>query len=77
MSQQWEYCHLSYRSEDNVVVYHDRSGQIVRHDVDQTSAMAQLGLAGWELVGIHFSERSSNYYFKRLIEPGRAIDDAL
>jgi len=42
--------------------------------------MEQLGAAGWELVNVFQAGdpfNSLELYFKRPIEPGRAIDDAL
>ncbi len=81
--QQWEYCQLHvYEDPDWKVRYYGSSGKIVRN-VGQMSdvAMARLGTAGWELVGITVFADSrgggTNLYFKRPIQAGRAIDDAL
>jgi hypothetical protein len=87
MSQQWEYCVLTSRTD----MYPERtnmnpnffgsSGQITYDSVEWGKAISQLGVAGWERTGIAFPVVSSasmaRLYFKRPIEPGRAIDDAL
>jgi hypothetical protein len=44
-----------------------------------TQVVARLGMAGWELLSVHIHRdnhgTNNMLFFKRLIEPGRAIDD--
>jgi hypothetical protein len=55
--------------------YFGTAGEIVRDlALEWADVIARLGAAGWELAGIGAYEI---LYFKRLIEPGQAIDDAL
>lgn len=45
-----------------------------------TQIVARLGMAGWEMVSVHIKSHEHGtqnmVFFKRLVEPGRAIDDA-
>lgn len=45
-----------------------------------TQIVARLGMAGWEMLSVHIKSHKHGtqnmLYFKRLVEPGRAIDDA-
>jgi len=78
MSQQWEYCLLSFtRVGSERLTYYGGSGPISRQQVEWSSAIARLGAAGWELVGVTSSEIGTGLYYKRPIDSGRAIDDAL
>ena len=78
--QQWEYCELLLAGY--AVTFYGRSGQM-RHTIseaDRDTAIARLGLVGWELVSVTVAGGPgvmSNFYFKRPIQPGRRIDDAL
>jgi hypothetical protein len=78
MSQQWEYCVLVHVIDEppSSLCYYGLSGAILHEPVDWDDAVARLGAAAWELVGIA-ADRSTTLYFKRPLQPGRAIDDAL
>jgi hypothetical protein len=63
---QWEYCILA----GGQINFLD-SKAIERKPPE--SAWQDLGLAGWELVAV---TPTYGYVFKRLVKPGRPIDDA-
>ncbi|HEU5349523.1 MAG TPA: hypothetical protein VFU63_13010 [Ktedonobacterales bacterium] len=54
--------------------------EVVIEPRELTQAIARLGSAGWEMLSVHINRTntgSSNMvFFKRPVEPGRAIDDA-
>ena len=78
---QWEYCSLTWTSSGlysetgahpGHLIYYGRSTPISRR-VNYEEAIAKLGIAGWELVGVD----EGRLYLKRPIQPMRAIHDAL
>jgi hypothetical protein len=80
MGQQWEYCKLSIDASRTVLIYCGRSEWLKPRAIGFYEAMERLGVAGWELVSVaqvNDGVVSSELYFKRPVEPGRAIDDAL
>jgi hypothetical protein len=78
MSQQREYCVLVHVIDEpaSSLCNYGLSGTILHEPVDWDDAVARRGAAEWELVGIA-AEMSTTLYFKRPMQPGRAIDDAL
>ncbi len=82
MGQQWEYCKISSSSGSTVLFYCGRSEWLKPRSIAFYEALERLGTAGWELVdvsqmGDDATVSATELYFKRPIEPGRAIDDAL
>jgi hypothetical protein len=79
MSQQWEYCRCYWGGSSEGLTYFGGSGEIERRGATVVDALPRLGVAGWELVGVAaYSGQfgvGTTLYFKRPIEPGRAIDD--
>jgi hypothetical protein len=64
---QWEYCHIVTGA--NKVVFMDKT--FIGHQAPEPISWYELGLGGWELVAV-----VGNWpYFKRQVQPGRAIDD--
>jgi hypothetical protein len=79
MSQQWEYCKLSIAARSTVLIYCGRSEWLKPRAIAFYEAIEGLGVAGWELVSVgqvNGTVVSSELYFKRPVESGRAIDDA-
>jgi hypothetical protein len=80
MSQQCEYCKISSSSGSTLLTYCTGSEWLSPRSIAFYEAMEHLGAAGWELVNVFQAGdpfNSLELYFKRPIEPGRAIDDAL
>ncbi len=80
MGQQWEYCKIALISGSTALIYCGRSEWLKPRAVAFYEAMERLGAAGWELVSVSQGSdtlNSTELYFKRPVEPGRAIDDAL
>lgn len=79
MSQRWEYCKVSNGAGNTLLTYCGRDEWLNPRAVAFFEAMEQLGNAGWELVSVLQTGApldSLELYFKRPIEPGRAIDEA-
>jgi len=78
--RQWEYCQVDLLGNTSSLAYYGRSGPIRRTKVNYEDVMVRLGVSDWELVGVAAYAYSTTYtklYFKRPIQAGRAIDDAL
>jgi hypothetical protein len=73
--QQWEYCTIHIGGEDLSYLSYQVSGaRIERHPLTMdtmASAIATLGLHGWELVGIDFTQSNgAGWTFKRPLQAG-------
>ena len=72
VNEQWEYCQLM---GDQVYFLSDVT---IQHKAVWPVVWRDLGLGGWELVAAGGNPPPSPliFYFKRQVQPGRAIDDA-
>jgi hypothetical protein len=80
MGQQWEYCKITMSAGSTDLIYCGRSEWLNPRAIAFYEAMETLGAAGWELVSVSQVQDtpiSRELYFKRPIEPGRAIHDAM
>jgi hypothetical protein len=64
---QWEYC----SSHDNFAVFYGDFTYGLQRYNGGPAVIYYLGLARWERVGV----AETRLYFKRLVMPGRAVDD--
>jgi hypothetical protein len=75
MDTEWEYCEMLH----DRVNYFGEKGQIPHYLVgdEAKTVWYALGKAKWELVGIATNQAQIWYTFKRPVQPGRKIDDAI
>jgi hypothetical protein len=70
VDMQWEYCSM----ERGVVIF--MSDTLIQCNAPAT-VWYDLGLARWELAGVDNGLGAPCFYFKRLVMPGRSIDNVV